>query len=36
MKFHYRVLNSAPPVPTLRHMNPVHNFPPHFPKVKVR
>jgi hypothetical protein len=29
----YRVHNSAPPVPNLSHLNPIHNLPPDFPMI---
>jgi len=32
-RFLYRFDKNPPPVPTLSHMNPVHNCPPYFPKI---
>jgi len=32
-KAHYHVNKSPTPDPILRQMNPVHNFPPYFPKI---
>jgi hypothetical protein len=33
-KVHYLVHKNPPLVPVLTHMHPVHNFPPHFPKIQ--
>jgi len=32
-KVHYRIYNNVSLVPILSHMNPVHSFPPYFPKI---